>query len=102
MTVFVAIVIVGLGTYLSRAVFILALANRKIPDAVIVALQYVAPAVLAALIVALLTDGDGNVAIGVPEFTSFVVGGAVAWRTKNQVWTLFAGMTVYWIVRALV
>ena len=80
-----AILLVGVGTYASRAVFILALANRKIPDAVLVSLQFVAPAVLAALIVTLLIDPDGNVAIGIPEAAAFAVGGGVAWRTKNQV-----------------
>ncbi|MEA1903935.1 MAG: AzlD domain-containing protein [Actinomycetota bacterium] len=101
MTDFIAIAVVGLGTYLGRSVFILALANRRIPDTVMVALQFVAPAVLAALIVALLTDGDGNVGIGAPEVAAFVVGGGVAAKTRNHVYTLFAGMAVYWIVRAV-
>ena len=98
----IAILLVGVGTYASRAVFILALANRRIPDTVLISLQFVAPAVLAALVITLLIDADGNVAIGVPEAVAFVVGGGVAWRTKNQVWTLVAGMLAYWLVRALV
>ena len=101
MTEFLAILVVGLGTYSSRAVFILALANRRIPDPVLVALQFVAPAVLAALIVALLTDSDGIVAIGVSEVAAFAVGGAVAYRTRNHIYTLIAGMTVFWVFRAL-
>lgn len=101
MTDFLVILVVGLGTYASRAVFILALANRRIPDPVLVALQYVAPAVLASLIVALLIDGDGNVAIGIPETAAFVVGGAVAYRTRKHIYTLIAGMTVFWLVRAV-
>lgn len=95
-----AVVIVGIGTYVSRAVFILALANKRIPEAILVALSYVAPAVLAALIVALLTDGEGTVAIGLPEVTAFVAGGAVAYKTKNHIYTLVAGMGVYWVMRA--
>jgi branched chain amino acid efflux pump len=101
-TVFLAIVVVGVGTYISRSVFILALAKRKIPDPVLVALQFVAPAVLASLVVALLIDADGDVAIGVPETAAFVVGGFVAYRTRNHIWTLLAGMTTFWVVRALV
>ena len=97
-----AIAVVGIGSYIFRALFIIALARKRIPEPVLVALQFVAPAVMAALIVALLTDSAGNVAIGIPEVAAFVVGGAVAYRTKNHVWTLFAGMTVYWLVRALV
>jgi branched-subunit amino acid transport protein len=99
---FVSIAIVGIGTYVMRVVFIVALANKRIPDTVLVALRYVGPAVLTALIVALLTDAEGNVHLGLPEVAGFVAGGAVAYRTRNQVWTLVAGMTVFWAVRALV
>ena len=102
MTEFLAIVAVGVGTYVSRGIFILALANKKIPEAVLVSLQFVAPAVLGALIVALLIDSDGNVAIGVPEVSALVVGGAVAYKTRNHIFTLFAGMGVFWLVRALI
>lgn len=102
MTALIAIAVVGLGTYLSRAVFILALANRRIPEAVLVPLQFVAPAVLSSLVVALLINDDGSVAIGVPELSAFVVGAAVAWGTRNHVYTLVAGMGVFWIIRALV
>ncbi len=102
MTDLLAIIAVGTGTYLSRGVFILALANKKIPDSVLVALQFVAPSVLSALIVALLIDSDGNVAIGVAEVSAFVVGGAVAYKTRNHILTLMAGMGVFWLLRALI
>jgi branched-subunit amino acid transport protein len=97
----VAIVIVGMGTYFSRALFIVVLANRRIPDPVLVSLQFVAPAVLAALVVALLIDEDGAVAIGIPELAAFAVGGGVAYKTRSHIWTLVAGMTGYWVVRAV-
>ncbi len=97
----VAIVIVGMGTYFSRALFIVVLANRRIPDPVLVSLQFVAPAVLAALVVALLIDEDGAVAIGIPELAAFAVGGGIAYKTRSHIWTLVAGMTVYWVVRAV-
>lgn len=100
MTAFLAIVVVGVGTYLSRSIFILALARRRIPDPVLVALQFVAPAVLASLVVALLID-EGGVAVGVAEVAGFVAGGAVAHRTQNHILTLIAGMGVFWAVRAL-
>lgn len=102
MTDFVAILIVGVGTYVMRAVFIVALANKRIPEAVLVALRYVGPAVLTALVVGLLADADGKVDIGLPELSGFLAGGLVAYRTRSQVWTLVAGMVVFWVVRALV
>jgi branched-subunit amino acid transport protein len=96
------IAIVGIGTYVMRAVFIVALANKHIPESVLVALRYVGPAVLTALVVTLLSDEAGNVSIGIPEVAGFLAGGAVAYRTRNQIWTLLMGMAVYWVVRALV
>jgi branched-subunit amino acid transport protein len=99
---FIATLIVGTGTYMSRSVFILALAKKRIPDAVLVALQFVAPAVLGALIIALLIDDEGSVAIGVPEVAALAVGGAVTYKTRNHILTLVIGMTVYWVVRAIV
>jgi branched-subunit amino acid transport protein len=101
MTAFLVMVVVGVGTYLSRSIFILALARRRIPDAVLVALQFVAPAVLAALVVALLIDDEGGVGIGVPEAVAFLAGGLAAYRTRNHIVTLFAGMGMFWLVRAL-
>ncbi len=101
MTVLLAVIIVGIGTYLSRSIFILALANRTIPEAVRTALQFVAPAVLASLVVALLIDSEGNVAVGAPELAAFAVGGLVATKSRNHIYTLIAGMTVFWLVRAL-
>lgn len=102
MTAFIATLVVGIGTYLSRAIFILALAKRRIPDGVLLALQFVAPAVLASLVIALLIDDAGSVALGVPEIAALAIGGGVAFNTKNHILTLLAGMTVYWVVRALV
>lgn len=98
-----AVLIVGVGTYFSRSVFIVALSNRRIPDPVMTVLQFVAPAVLAALVVALLTDGEtGQVAIGISEASALATGGFTAYRTRNHILTLVVGMTVFWIVRALV
>jgi branched-subunit amino acid transport protein len=101
LTAFLAIVAVGIGTYLSRSIFILALAKRRIPDGVMVALQFVAPAVLGALVVTLLVGEDGTVAIGIPEAAAFLAGGLVTYRTRNNILTLVVGMGVYWITRAM-
>jgi branched-subunit amino acid transport protein len=101
-TVFLSILAVGVGTYISRSVFILALARRLIPDSVLVALQFVAPAVLASLVVALLIDEDGGVAVGAPELAAFVVAGVVARFTGNHILTLIVGMGVFWLLRALI
>ncbi|HUG32177.1 MAG TPA: AzlD domain-containing protein [Acidimicrobiia bacterium] len=101
MIAFLATVVVGVGTYLSRSIFILALAQKKIPEPVLLALQFVAPAVLGALIVALLINDDGSVAMGLPELTALGVGGFITYKTRNHILTLVVGMTVFWVMRAL-
>lgn len=101
MSVFLAILVVGIGTYASRAVFIVALAGRQIPERVLTALEFVAPAVLSALVIALLIDESGSVIIGWPEASAFTVGLATAFKSRSHVWTLAVGMAVYWVVRAL-
>ena len=102
MTGLLAAFIVGVGTYLSRSIFILSLARRQIPEPVLVALHFVAPAVLASLVVAVLIRDDGSVAIGVPELAALVTAGVVANRSRSHILTLVVGMGVYWITRALV
>lgn len=102
MTAFMVTLAVGIGTYILRALFILALARRDIPDRVLVALQFVAPAVLGSLVIAVLIDADGRVAIGVPEFAALTTGVVVAFKTRNHILTLVVGMAVFWIVRALI
>lgn len=102
MTAFLATVVVGIGTYLSRGIFILALARKNIPETVLVTLQFVAPAVLGALVVALLIDDSGVVAIGMPEVVALAAGGAVAYKTRNHILTLVVGLVIFWLVRALV
>lgn len=102
MTAFMVTLAVGVGTYVMRALFILALAKRQIPDRVLVALEFVAPAVLGSLVIAVLIDGDGRVAIGVLEFAALLMGILVAFKTRNHILTLVVGMAVFWLVRALV
>lgn len=96
---FIAILIVGLGTYVFRAAFIVALAGRAIPVRVIRALEFVGPAVLSALVVALLVDSSGSVVVGVPEVAALAAGGWAGWRTRNLIYTVLAGMAVYWLLR---
>lgn len=104
MTVFwialVATAVVGAGTYLTRASFIVVLADRELPSAVRSALGFVAPAVLASLVVSLLFGGE-NAAVGWPELAALGVGGLIGWRTRSLPWILLAGMASLWLFRWL-
>ena len=97
MSAFVAILLAGLGTYLSRAIFILALAERRFPPLALRALEYVAPAVLGALVVSMLTTADGQVHMGTAELAGLACAAVVAWKSRNHILTLVAAMAVFWL-----
>jgi len=101
MSVLLAIVLVGIGTYSCRALFILAFANRKIPSGLQSALQYVAPATLSALIVAVLVDKNGELAVGIAELAGLVAGSLAAYFTRNHIYTLIAGMGSFLVLHNL-
>lgn len=94
-----AVLLVGLGTFASRAVFILGLANRRIPARVVQALEYVGPATLAALVASLLTS-EGGSGIGWPEAAGLAAAVACGLRTRNLTVILVVGMAAYWVVGA--
>src|SRR5690606_29345349 len=75
-----------------------ALAGREFPPAVREALRYVAPAVMAALVISL--GFDGSTEVGWAEVAALVVGGVVGWRTRSLPSVLVAGMVTLWLVRA--
>lgn len=96
------IVVVGAITYAMRAGLILALADRELPELLTRALRYVAPAVLAALVVSLIADpGAPNSGITVPELSGIVVAGPLAWWSRNLIVTVIGGMGVFWILLIL-
>ncbi len=102
MTAFVVTLIVGLGTYLTRASFILTLADRTLPPVLLKAMRNVGPAVLSALVASLVVGTEGVAGLEVsPETVALAVAGIVAWRTKNVVITLVVGMVAIWILQAL-
>lgn len=93
---------VGIGTYLSRTSFILILGNRTIPERAERALRNVGPAVLAGLVASLLVGDRGLEGLAPsPELGGLVAASLVAWRTKNMMWTLVAGMATVWTLAAL-
>jgi branched-subunit amino acid transport protein len=98
------VVIIGIGTYAIRVSFIAALGTRPISPTLARPLKYVAPAVLAALIVpaVVLTDGKPDLGpLSDPKFIAAVVAGLVAWRTRNVAATILVGMGVLWVLQAI-
>jgi branched-subunit amino acid transport protein len=99
-TTFLAIVAAGVGSYLTRAIFIIVLARRRFPPLALRALSHVAPAVLGALVVSLLLTREGDFYAGLPEAMGLLAAVLVAWRTRNLIYTLVAAMGVLWILSA--
>jgi len=93
-----AVAVVALITYSARAGLILFLADRSLPADVTRGLRYVGPAVLSALTVNLLAGGHGVSGVTGQEVAAVAVGGLVAWRTKNLIASLAAGMITIWII----
>jgi len=93
-----AIILTGIGSYLMRAFFIFALARYQFPPIMLQALEYVAPTVMAALVVSLLTAPDGELVAGVPEIVGLVGTAIVAKVTGNHILALITGMSIYWLL----
>ncbi len=98
MNVALAILITGLGTYAMRAVFIVALAKRKFPPLAMRALEYVAPAVMGALVMSMLITSDGQLVLGVAELGGLAAAALVAAKTRNHIYALIVAMSVYWLL----
>ena len=93
-----AIILTGMGSYLMRAFFIFALAPYQFPPIMLRALEYVAPTVMAALVVSLLTTPSGELVAGVPEILGLVGTAIVAKVSGNHILALLTGMTTFWLI----
>jgi branched-subunit amino acid transport protein len=102
MTIWLTMFLVGLGTYVTRLSFILIFGRRELPDVVRRALRFVPPAVLTALIFPelLLPDGRLDLSPGNERLIAGLLATLVAWRSKNVMLTIVAGMTVVLLLLA--
>ena len=104
MSNWLVVVAIGLGTYLLRLSFIGVLGTRPMPIWAQRPLKYVAPAVLAALVLpaVLLVDGRADVTpLGNPRFLAAAVAAGVAWRLKSVAGVIIVGMSLLWLLQAL-
>ena len=97
-----AIILTGIGSYAMRAFFIFALARYAFPPLLLRALEYVAPTVMAALVISMLTTPEGELAAGPPEILGLVCAGFAATTTGHQLFALIAGMGTFWLIGAII
>jgi branched-subunit amino acid transport protein len=101
MNIWIIMILLGLLTFATRLSFITLLERIKLPVAFQRALRFVPIAVLSAIIAPELGYSNNMLAISPtnPRLLAGIVAALVAYWTKNVVWTLLAGMAVFWILR---
>lgn len=99
------LVIVGSGivTFLMRASFILFADPHRFPHGFRVALTFVPPAVLAAIVLPGLASPGGTLDLSPanPRWIAGLVAIGVALRIRNPLASILAGMATLWLLQAL-
>jgi branched-subunit amino acid transport protein len=101
----VVILVVGALNFLSRLSFIAVFARFEMPPFVARGLRFVPAAMLTAIVVpAVVFSAPGTLALshGNPKLVAAAIAAAVAWRTRDAVATMGAGMAALWLAQWLV
>ncbi len=90
------VVMLAVISFCTRGAFTVLLADAKLPRGLQRGLRFVPAAVFPALVLPDLAwiDGALNLSAGNPKLAAGLIAGAVAWRTRNTLGTIFAGMAV--------
>ena len=93
----------GIITYGIRLSMVVVLERVTIRPFLQRALSFVPPAVLSAIIFpeVLMSNGTLDVSLGNGRLLAGLIATAVAWRTKNVLWTIVIGMVTLWILQAI-
>ena len=96
-TLWMIILVVGLGTFFLRSIFIFAMERFQQPESLNRLLRYLPAAILAALISSSLLVKDNQLAIDWQNerLIAGLVAGLVAWKTKNAALTITVGLVVF-------
>lgn len=92
---------VGAISLTLRASSLVLLRNDRLPERVTSSLGLVPAAVLSALIAPELFAHGGQVQVFGPRLLVGIVAGAVAWKTRNVLWTLVVGLGLLFLAQAL-
>lgn len=102
-SIWLLFLLIGLGTFLQRLSFIFLIGKVGMPEWLRRALRFVPASVLAALVFPALTHPTGvlDLSLGNFRLLAGLAGAVVAWRTRNVLLTLIAGMLVLWALQAI-
>lgn len=100
MTAFAALTALGAASWLLRISFITGICPARLPTGLQRALEYVGPAVLAALIVTTLVhrSGIGGLFVPSPHLLALVIAGVVSWRWHNLLAPIGAALGSFWLL----
>lgn len=103
MNTWLVILLGGLVTFMTRLSFIYLFSHSNIPAWLRSGLRYVPPAVLSAIIFPEIFLQNGELAISVynNRLIAGIVAALVAWRTRNALLTIVAGMAALFLVQWL-
>jgi branched-subunit amino acid transport protein len=104
MSLWITIILMGVVTYALRLSLIALLGRFEVPPLVSRGLRFVPPAVLSAIVLPALVQPDGplNLSLGNARLLAGALAGLVAWRTRNVLLTVAAGMLGLWALQYLV
>ncbi len=102
-TLWLTLIGMGLLTYALRLSFIELWGRLTLPPAVQRSLRFVPPAVLAALLFpeVLLRNGALDMSLHNLRLLAALLAVLVAWRTRNTLLTIAAGMAALWLLQLL-
>lgn len=97
------IALLGVGTLLIRASFLVGTAGRTAPPLVERVLRLVPAAVLSALVAPALVFPDQRLDLtpGNHHLVAGLLAAGVAWKTRSVPWTLALGMIAMWVLQAI-
>ena len=100
MNIWLVLIIIGLFTFATRFIFIALLERIKLPRNFQRALRFVPIAVLSAIIAPELGYTNNQLALipTNPRLLAGIVATLVAYKTKSVIWTISAGMAVFWVL----
>ena len=100
MNIWLVMIIIGLFTFATRFIFIALLERIKLPHNFQRALRFVPIAVLSAIIAPELGYTNNQLALipTNPRLLAGIVATLVAYKTKSVIWTISAGMAVFWVL----
>lgn len=103
MNMWLTILGAGAITFAIRLSLIALMGRVQVPPLIQQALRFVPPAVLSAIIFPelLMRNGAPDVSSGNTRLLAGVLAALVAWRTKNVLLTIGAGMAALWVLQAV-